>query len=212
MSSEQPFTDQIKSFFEQTFDQFGPTPKGMDWNSEQAQEARFEQLLKVCGSSREFSIIDYGCGYGALAGVLAKKNLAFQYWGYDLSEVIIAGAQELYRNQPNIQFTARESDLPVSDFTVACGIFNKKFEASDEDWTGYVLQNLDNMAALSRKGFSFNLLTQYSDPERMRPDLYYADPCFFFDHCKQRYARNVALLHDYDYYDFTIIIREPFHS
>jgi hypothetical protein len=42
----------------------------------------------------------------------------------------------------------------------------------------------------------------------MRPDLYYGDPCALFDHCKRRYARNVAVLHDYGLYEFTILVRK----
>jgi hypothetical protein len=48
----------------------------------------------------------------------------------------------------------------------------------------------------------------YSDPERMRAHLYYADPCRLFDHCKRRYSRHVALLHDYGLYEFTILVRK----
>ena len=51
------------------------------------------------------------------------------------------------------------------------------------------------------------MLTSYSDPDRMRPDLYYGDPCRLFDHCKRRYSRHVALLHDYGLYEFTILVR-----
>jgi SAM-dependent methyltransferase len=177
MNFEQHLNNQIKSYFEQAYDQYGPTPKGVDWNSEQAQEARFEQLLKIRGSSQEFSIIDYGCGYGALANTLGRKGFTFQYYGYDLLESFIARAQELHRDKPNCNFTALEADLPVCDFTIACGIFNKKFEASDEEWTGYILQNLEKMAALSRRGFSFNLLpntrtrTHAARPVLRRPVL-----------------------------------------
>ena len=31
---------------------------------------------------------------------------------------------------------------------------------------------------------------------------------FFFDFCKRNFSRNVALLHDYGLYDFTIIVRK----
>jgi len=58
------------------------------------------------------------------------------------------------------------------------------------------------------QGMAFNMLTKYSDADRMRPDLYYADPLFFFDYCKRNFAKNVALLHDYHLYDFTIIVRK----
>jgi hypothetical protein len=42
----------------------------------------------------------------------------------------------------------------------------------------------------------------------MRPDLYYADPCFFFDYCQRRYLRRVAVLHDYGLYEFTVVVRK----
>jgi len=63
---------------------------------------------------------------------------------------------------------------------------------------------------LCSKGFSFNMLTRYSDADRMaqRPDLFYGDPLFFFDFCKCEFSRNVALLHDYGLYDFTILVRK----
>ncbi len=53
----------------------------------------------------------------------------------------------------------------------------------------------------------FNCLTSYSDPEKKRDELYYADPCALFDMCKRRYSRQVALLHDYGLYEFTILVR-----
>ena len=60
--------------------------------------------------------------------------------------------------------------------------------------------------------FAFNLLTAYSSPGLQRPDLYYADACFFFDHCMKRYSRHVALLHDYGLFEFTVLVRKPDHE
>ena len=74
--------------------------------------------------------------------------------------------------------------------------------------TCMTLGMLDRLNALSARGFAFNMLTKYSDAERMRSDLYYADPCFLFDYCKKRYARRVSLLHDYPLYEFTMIVRK----
>jgi len=58
------------------------------------------------------------------------------------------------------------------------------------------------------KGFSFNCLTSYSDDDKMKDYLYYANPMELFDLCKRKYSRNVALLHDYDLYEFTILVRK----
>ena len=90
---------------------------------------------------------------------------------------------------------------------VASGIFNVRLTTPVAEWEGYVFRTIDRLAALARRGFGFNALTSYSDPERMRPDLYYPDPCRLFDHCKRRHSRHVALLHDYGLYEFTILVR-----
>jgi hypothetical protein len=53
-----------------------------------------------------------------------------------------------------------------------------------------------------------NCLTGYSDDDKKRDYLYYADPCRLFDLCKRRYSRQVALLHDYGLYEFTVLVRK----
>jgi SAM-dependent methyltransferase len=199
--------DQIRSYFSEKLETFGATPRGVDWNSEASQEQRFTQLLKVCDRSSEFSINDYGCGYGALADYLSTQGYIFRYSGYDMLQSMVVKAQELHQDCLNCTFTWQETDLEVADYTIASGIFNVKFQASDREWTDYVVQILGKMHALSSKGFAFNMLTSYSDAEYMRPELFYADPCFFFDYCKREFSRSVALLHDYGFYDFTIIVR-----
>ena len=42
----------------------------------------------------------------------------------------------------------------------------------------------------------------------MRDYLYYPNPCEVFDWCKRRYAKDVALLHDYGLYAFTMLVRK----
>ena len=55
----------IKDYFLDYFKKFGPAPEGLNWNSIEAQEKRFEQLCKLIDFSIPFSIIDYGCGFGS---------------------------------------------------------------------------------------------------------------------------------------------------
>ena len=42
----------------------------------------------------------------------------------------------------------------------------------------------------------------------MKDYLYYGDPLFYFDYSKRHFSRNVALLHDYDLYEFTLLIKK----
>ncbi len=202
-----PNLDQVKSYFDKRIQEHGASPRGADWNGEESQNTRFDQLLKVI-EVPVFSILDYGCGYGALADYMSQKGLHAQYHGFDILESAIAMARKTHAGQPDVAFTVDREHLPVCDYTVASGIFNVRGEQSFEDWTNYVIQVLHHFDSLSRKGFASNFLTKYSDADRMRADLYYADPLYLFDYCKRNFSKNVALLHDYRIYDFTIIVRK----
>ncbi len=216
MSFEQILSE-VERYYSQKVIAHGTTARGVDWNSPESQQLRFMQLLKVCDpwgvaqnaeQTASFSLNDYGCGFGALVAYLMQRGERFTYCGFDISQEMIARAKQLYANQPNVQFTAQESELTAADFTIASGIFNVRLQTTDQKWWQYILATLGKMNGLSKRGFSFNVLTRYSDAEYMRPDLYYADPCFLFDYCKQHFSRNVALLHDYELYEFTILVRK----
>jgi SAM-dependent methyltransferase len=197
----------VKSYFDKRIQEHGASPRGSDWNSEASQNVRFDQLLKVV-ETQSFSLLDYGCGYGALADYLAARGFDVDYYGYDILESAIETARQVHANQPRRSFFTEKTQLPVCDYTVASGIFNFRGEQSFEDWTQYVLGVLQEFNQLSRRGFASNFLTKYSDVDKMRADLYYADPLFLFDYCKRNFSKNVALLHDYRLYDFTLIIRK----
>jgi len=200
--------DGVRHYYGEKIETFGATPRGVDWNSLESQELRFEQLVKVCDRTTAFSINDYGCGYGALVQYMTDRGYTFQYRGFDVSDQMIAQARESHRGLDHCQFFADESLLTVADYTIASGIFNVKLQTSDEEWEGYVLHTLGRIAELSEKGFAFNILTSHSDQDRMRSDLYYAAPCGLFDYCKRNFSRLVALLHDYPLYEFTILVRK----
>jgi len=84
-----PNLDQIKSYFDQRIQEHGASPRGSDWNSETSQNVRFEQLVKIVEGKESFSILDYGCGYGALAGYLAENGYQAEYYGFDIFEIAV---------------------------------------------------------------------------------------------------------------------------
>jgi SAM-dependent methyltransferase len=207
MMSKTPNLDHVKSYFDKRIQEHGASPRGSDWNSEASQNIRFDQLLKIV-EVQSFSLLDYGCGYGALADYLELKGLDVDYYGYDILESAIETARNVHADQPRRVFFTDKSQLPICDYTVASGIFNFRDEQSFQEWTDYVIGVLNEFHQLSQRGFASNFLTTYSDAAKMRPDLYYADPLFLFDYCKRNFSKNVALLHDYRLYDFTLLIRK----
>jgi ubiquinone/menaquinone biosynthesis C-methylase UbiE len=200
----------LNEYFTEKLETFGATAKGVDYNGEQAQQIRFGELVKIIDPSKSFSVIDYGCGYGAMFEFLQARGWQFDYYGVDLIKKMILAGREKHKDFLHAHFVTDEKELPVADYLVAAGIFNIKLEASHSAWQDFICDTLVRMNRLCSKGFAFNMLTKYSDADRMaqRPDLFYGDPLFFFDLCKRNFSRNVALLHDYGLYDFTILVRK----
>jgi SAM-dependent methyltransferase len=198
-SVEQYYTGKIKTY--------GPTAKGVDWNSSESQTLRFEQLLKGCDTQLPFSLNDYGCGYGALADYLRAKGIPCLYRGFDISPEMIHRARDAHRDMDSCEFFDDIGSLSAADWTVASGIFNVRLEVGLEEWEAYMMETLQIFSRLSSKGFAFNALSRYSDPGRRRSDLYYADPLKWFDYCKRTFSGHAALLHDYPLYEFTLLVR-----
>ena len=206
--SRRELLEMVEGYYTGKFRQFGTTHQGVDWSSEESQRLRFEQICRVMDGAGPHSLIDYGCGYGALFAFLQEREIAVQYSGCDLSPEIVDSARQLHGDRHNCRFFVGDDQLSAADYVVASGIFNVKGDVDADEWQTYVLATLAKLDRLSRRGFSFNVLTSYSDPPLMKDYLYYADPCFLFDYCKRRFARNVALLHDYQLCEFTLIVRK----
>lgn len=201
----------IRDFFRGEFEAHGESAVGVGWNGTYAQEVRFEQLAKVIQPEKLFTVLDFGCGYGAMADWFRRNGYEFDhYYGVDIVPESLTAAKEIYQGDEKISFHADFHEIPQVDYIVASGVFNIKRDHDYEEWTDYILATLKDFNAKALRGFSSNFLTSYSDPERMaeRPDLYYADPCRLFDYARRHFARNVSLLHDYKIWDFTIIVRK----
>jgi SAM-dependent methyltransferase len=201
------FRDDARTYYDAKLRVHGATPAGMDWNSQESQELRFRQLARLWEGQPTAGVVDYGCGYAALASYVRAHGHAGTYCGYDVSPSMVAAAGQHVGALGECHVTADRGLVSPLDYAVASGVLNVKQGASDDAWKAYVHDTIADLASLGTRGFGFNVLTSYSDPEKRRPDLYYADPLDLFDHCQRTYSRFVALLHDYPLYEFTILVR-----
>jgi SAM-dependent methyltransferase len=196
----------VSNYYSDKIKKHGATNLGVDWNGKESQYLRFEQLSKVI-SLDDFSILDYGCGYGEYINYLKERQLQFSYTGVDISKEMIERAKTQHPDFSE-HFYQETDQLPAVNYSIASGLFNVKNEFKDEEWLNYIKSELIKLDACSSYGFSFNALTLYSDKEYMKDYLYYADPLHLFDFCKKNFSRNVALLHDYELYEFTILVKK----
>ncbi|WP_454692309.1 class I SAM-dependent methyltransferase [Achromobacter aloeverae] len=199
----------VAEYYSDKLAAYGVSARGVDWNGEESQTVRFGQLCGIIATDAiAHSLNDLGCGYGALLEFVDARHPISSYLGIDVSADMIRAAAARHEADPRARFIRGVAPDRVADYGIASGIFNVRLGRSDTEWNAYMIATLDIMDRTSGRGFAFNCLTSYSDEDKKRDYLYYADPCQLFDLCKRRYSKQVALLHDYGLYEFTILVRK----
>lgn len=163
--------------------------KGVDWNSEESQLTRFEQLSKIIETNKP-TVNDIGCGYGKYLEYLIKNYKKFQYVGYDFSNEMIKEASKKYPNNKFFHISNLD-EITKAEYSISSGIFNVKMNYSRTKWLSYILATLKLIDIKSDKGFSFNMLTKYSEKKYMIHKLYYADPLFFLIIVKKIFEKRI---------------------
>jgi len=196
----------VEGYYTAKGKEHGPTSQGVDWNGEESQNLRFEQFRDLW-QEKEFSLLDFGSGYGALLDYLKEDAPAMTYTGFDISQEMIDRGNELHSSSDH-SFTTELKPKQKWDYVLASGLFNVRLDACDDDWLDYILEHIALFDSISQKGFAFNVLSSYSDLDKRKDYLYYADPLLLFDLCKRKYSRNVRLIHDYNLYEFTLLVKK----
>jgi SAM-dependent methyltransferase len=84
---------QVADYYSRRLEEYGTTPRGVDWNGSESQALRFDQLKRLFDGRQDFTLADIGCGYGALLEHLGAHGVHCDYVGTDVSSGMIAAAR-----------------------------------------------------------------------------------------------------------------------
>ena len=198
--------DKIEKLYSKNIEKYGIDSRAVGWNSEDSQYLRFKKLLQVIEDKSEpFTINELGCGYGELYKYL--KNDQFNcctFYGYDISQPMLETCRSYLNTPKDLELFNTAKIQTVADYTITSGIFNVNFGKSEAQWEEYIYETLKDMFKNSTKGIAFNLLTTYVDFRS--DDLFYADPLKYFKFCKSELSKKVTLIHDYNLFEWTLIV------
>lgn len=197
--------DKVKKYYSEKIITHGASPNGVDWNGLESQELRFKILSSIIQQEESFSLLDYGCGYGALLSFLKKDFKKFDFIGYDISQEMLKVAESLNSDAKWINVIPNNFSV---DYTFCSGIFNVLLDIEQKEWEKYIFETLNYINTISTKGFAFNLLSTYSDVEKAKKHLYYASPEDIFRYCKVNFSKNVILDHSYPLYEFSVLVKK----
>jgi len=199
----------VEAYYSRKLSRHGATPRGVDWESAEAQALRFAQLMKLCEPARAFSLNDVGCGYGALLGFLAKLHAGAQidYLGIDLSPAMIRRARAAWRRRHRVSFAVATRGPRVADYSVASGIFNVKLDQPAPLWERFIATTLADMHRTSRKGFAVNFLLPPAPGRTSPPELYRTASKPWIGYCREALGASVEFIGDYGLDEFTLLVR-----
>ncbi len=127
--------------------------KGVGWKTRRLSLSGLRNLRLVTDSP--FTINDLGCGVGDFISLLDKHFEQYQYFGYDvLEEMVRLAEREIQYPSPGGVPTDRRRyrNGDGEDYTIASGIFNLRYSATDEEWLQeYVTETLHQMDQKSKK-------------------------------------------------------------
>lgn len=198
----------VEAYYSSKLFRHGATPRGVDWSCMATQWLRFVQLMKICPFESSFSLIDLGCGYGALAGFLADRYPLnkIDYFGLDLSRAMVQRARRRYRRNPSIRFAVGRTCSYQADYVVASGIMNVIPGYPVPIWENFVRATLIDMSRMAKLGFAVNFLTEPT-PGAPPEMLYCPDPATWIRFCQEELGQSVERLDNYGMREFTLLVR-----
>tara|TARA_Y100000816_G_C26066040_1_gene560270 strand:+ start:743 stop:1375 length:633 start_codon:yes stop_codon:yes gene_type:complete len=199
----------ISELYSDNLSEHGSSSKAVGWPNEKDQILRFEVLNKVISKKdKKISINDFGCGFGSHLIHLVNSGYRIDcYNGYDISKNMLVEAKKIIpKNYTTVNLINDSEITTLADYTFVSGTFNVRFEMDDKAWKNFIETKLIQIDKFSKKGFSFNLLSTYVDWKNSK--LFYGDPKYWFDFCKNNFSRFVSLIHDYPLYEWTITVKK----
>lgn len=176
MASRKIATQILAEHYARTFSTHGPNADGVDWGSREKHRLRLQCMVREIGADalKIEGLLDVGCGYGELLGVLADDFgiRPERYLGIDPCLPMVEAAREAH---PGYLFEAVAFEdyiltQPI-EHLFCCGVFTKKVHVNDEEM--YAL--LDEFLAYGKqagvKTITFNTMSPLCD---VRPaDLFF---------------------------------------
>lgn len=205
--AQRPIESAVAGYYASALARHGRTHRGVDWSSDASQRLRFEVLLGGVDWSRAPTVLDVGCGYGALVAYLDELGVACDYTGYDISCAMVDAARRTVGEREDRRFTTDLDALEPADVVVASGIFNVKLDIDRSTWTTYVGETISRLGALTRRHLAFNMLPAASSPELERADLYYANPGAVARYCRSAIGGAVDVRDGYGLWEFSVVVR-----
>jgi len=194
----------IKDFYPEYYKDAKNNSEIVGWPSKEEQYKRFDVLLKI-GFKEGDTVLDFGCGLGALYEYMTKKYDDFEYIGVDINDEFIEKCKQTY---PHIIFKKINDIKNVKqsyDWFIASGAFTVYTPIKN------MMETIKVAFSQAKYGVAVNFLesthAKNSDLQAIRG----YDKEEIYKTFSQEFEKPniVKLIDEYVKNDFTIYIKKP---
>ena len=189
----------IISYYKNCIERHQDEVRMVGWRSKKRQDLRFKILAQI-GDLNDNSVLDLGCGLGALGEYLHRQGIPVDYCGYEICGRTVNMANKL---RPYLKIAAVDILENAAgerfDRVLASGIFNLRLNNN----RSFLEATLARSFEICNLGVAVNMLSTYVDYRDNT--LSYVKPEMAFGLAKTITPR-VALRYDYMPYEFTLYL------
>ena len=201
---------QISIIYNERFQKYLNTPKGVFWNSTLSQDLRLNIILdKIIKKSKsnKVSLADVGCGYGRLFEIIIERNLVnkIEYYGFDINKELISFCTKQNKFQ-KVNFKVGTCPSKKVDFVVMSGTYNLTPINNISLWENYIITNLRYNWKFATKGIIFNCLV--NEERTVKNKLYYTELSWIKKICEDNFGVTEISKHCLLKEDVTVIIEK----
>lgn len=205
-------SEALRDHYAQAFRSHGATPEAVNWGKDKdGDSCRYRKMLAVIppNEKQPVSLLDVGCGYGALLQFAKETNVALAYTGVDVVDDMICEASAKHKDANFLTGDILDLDVKTRfDYVVCNGILTQKLDASHLEMDDFANRLIRRMFALCERGVAFNVMT--TKVNFFSSNLYYRNPAELLAWCMSELTPHIKLDHAYPLYEYTLYLyRQP---
>ncbi len=205
----------IVEHYEECFEKFGDTPRGVDWTKEEQVEFRYQTMLELVNFreksfqvTKQVSLLDYGCGLSHLYEFIQKNNINnIEYTGLEISNKFFNESRQKFpTNNYILGDILKDKNLLQNnyDYIVMNGVFTEKRNLSYNDMFEYFEKMICLIYRYCNKGISFNVMSKQVDWEI--DTLFHVPMDDMANFLTKKISRNFIIRNDYGLYEYTVYL------
>lgn len=195
--------------YSSTFSLHGPNSQGVDWgDKEWAAELRNRNMIAVVKNFENSpTMLDVGCGYGALGELIEQDRIQLRYSGIDVAENMISYAKSRFRTEFDficMDFLDWQPQCKY-DYIVCNGILTQKLHATHLEMHQYSKRLIRKMFDCSNLGIAFNCMSTYVNFQK--DNLFYKNPSEMLAWCMSELSPHIRLDASYElWFEYTVYV------